>query len=577
MTLESAALFKAELSRADISRAEPSLADGSIVESPGPERASRPPASGTAQANAELTTVGRYALLEQIGGGGMGYVHLGSMRGAADFSRWVAIKRLHTCWLDDPLFVSRFKTEIKLTASVVHPNVVRALDVVEERNELFLVMDYVDGVTLSGLLADLHRQQRGLSMRVVVALVAATLHGLHAAHQTTDDEGAPLHIVHRDVSPQNIMIDRTGHVRILDFGVAKALDPARATRVGALSGKLSYMSPEQVHGEFVSCASDVFAAGVVLWEALVGQRLFPRGGMNPGALLHDILFKEVPAPSQLRAGVPRSLDPVVARALHRDPAQRFASAHEFALALEDAAPSATPSEVAGLIAEACASRLMRNDGRLQRGRQARAALAASLERAEPAPADVALLLAERSSVVQRPRPAPRARRLVLGGLLLFALSGALWLRARARTSSARQSEGLQARAPLEGAAAEGRGSPAGAGIERSRSVPLGLSQAGGDDGGLARPLPMGWRAEQPQRADVALLLAPALPDVRALPEAEQRPSERRRRAVRALRKKSAARARGRAAPAPSTSAGGACDPPTYMDDEGIRHFKEGCI
>src|SRR5262245_21178993 len=184
--------------------------------------------------------IGRYTLLAQIAEGGMGSVYVALMRGPADFSRLVAIKCVHTRWLDDPRLLARFKNEIQLSARVLHPNVVQTLDVVETDGELFLVMDYADGVTLAALLSDLNRQNEPLALSHAVSIVTSVLRGLHAAHDALDETRRSWHIVHRDVSPQNIMVGRNGHVQLLDFGVAKVLEQSQHTAVGTMLGRIAY-------------------------------------------------------------------------------------------------------------------------------------------------------------------------------------------------------------------------------------------------------------------------------------------------------------------------------------------------
>ncbi|HTV17744.1 MAG TPA: serine/threonine-protein kinase, partial [Polyangiaceae bacterium] len=180
--------------------------------------------------------IGRYTVLGQIAGGGMGSVFVAQMSGPAAFSRLVAIKCLHTRWLDDPKYVARFTTEVKLSTLIRHPHVVQTLDVVDEGGELFLVMEYVDGVTLAALLADLARANRPLPVGIALGILCAVLRGLHAAHEAVDRDGSPCHIVHRDVSPQNIMLSRNGHVQVLDFGAAKAVEHSQHTAAGVLVG-----------------------------------------------------------------------------------------------------------------------------------------------------------------------------------------------------------------------------------------------------------------------------------------------------------------------------------------------------
>ena len=311
---------------------------------------------GNTSAQHRITQIGRYRLDSLIAVGGMGSIHFGVLTGAAEFSRLVAIKRLHPQLAEDPLFRVRFIEEARLNARVLHPNVVQLLDVVEARDELWLIMEYVDGDTLHNLKAELAAAGRLLPLDVVAGVIGGVLEGLHAAHETRDASGAPLRIVHRDVSPQNIMISRCGQVKVIDFGIAKATTPAAVSTLGRLIGKVSYMSPEQARGVPVDERSDVFSTGVVLWETLTGQRLFREGKQSHAAVLREVLRKPVPAPSTYRAEVPSALDAVVLRALERNPSDRFSSAREFAQALAAAVSLAAGTKISAYVTVFCQGR-----------------------------------------------------------------------------------------------------------------------------------------------------------------------------------------------------------------------------
>lgn len=513
--------------------------------SPGSTTPSDAPAPGGALARRRgeprvLERVGRYTVLTEIAGGGMGSVLLGLMRGSAEFSRLVAIKCLHTRWLDDPKYVARFKREVKLAARIQHPNVVQALDVVEHAGELFLVMEYVDGVTLGALLADLNRQGRALPLGIAAGIVAAVLRGLQAAHEATDELGQPLNIVHRDVSPQNIMISRSGFVQVLDFGAAKAVDHSQHTAAGAFVGKLSYMAPEQVLGEASSPGTDVFAAGVVLWEALTGRRLFHDSSLARGELLHALVLKPIARPSELRAEVPAALDEVLAQALERDPQRRFQSASAFAAALEGAVPALTGSPLADLVKDVCAARLAEREG-LLRGGLAEAASEASVPTAREPLARLAPQLSQQLSAglvaAQRVRPVRRARQVWLGAALLGAgvIGGVMlsWRGARLEAGEA-IAPALSAVSLTEAPSAR---------------VELVTEESAAPD----TPAPEA-RAEALAPEARAEALAPVM--------TKQRSSGH--------RQPGASRAQ-RASKRPS------CDPPTYVDSEGIRHFKRQCL
>ncbi len=292
--------------------------------------------------------VGRYALYEEIASGGMAAVHYGRMIGPVGFSRTVAIKRLHAHLAKDPDFVAMFLDEARLAARIRHPNVVQTLDIVTLEKELLVVMDYVQGESLGRLVRASKVAKQPIPLPIVSAIICGALYGLHAAHEATTEQGEPLRLVHRDVSPQNILVGADGVARVLDFGVAKARGRQHTTRDGQLKGKIAYMAPEQVSSENVDRRTDVYAAGIVLWEALTLERLFT--GDNEAAVMAAALDKPVKPPSSFARHVPKELDEICLRALDRDPSKRFQDAHELANALEACAPPATPMRVAEWVA-----------------------------------------------------------------------------------------------------------------------------------------------------------------------------------------------------------------------------------
>ena len=286
--------------------------------------------------------VGRYALYDKIAAGGMATVHFGRLLGPIGFSRTVAIKRMLPQFVSDPGFVSMFVDEARLASRIRHPNVIPTLDVVSQENELFLVLDYVHGETLSQLIKTLHAEQKRIPSAYAAAIVCGMLHGLHAAHNVRNARGELLGLVHRDVSPQNVLVVTDGMARLLDFGVAKAAGRLQVTINGQVKGKLAYMAPEQVRGT-VTPQSDVYAAAAVLWEALTCERLFQNTTWTNVAQV--ILQREVEPPSSVVPDLPRELDAVVLRGLEKDPKKRFATAREMALAIEDCVQLAAAYEV----------------------------------------------------------------------------------------------------------------------------------------------------------------------------------------------------------------------------------------
>jgi eukaryotic-like serine/threonine-protein kinase len=287
--------------------------------------------------------LGRYLLFDEIGCGGMATVHLGRLLGAAGFARTVAIKRLHPQYAKDPAFVAMLVDEARLAARIRHPHVVSTLDVAFEDGELFVVMDYVDGVSMAHLQERLIRGPAPMPWRLAAFVAGQTLLGLHAAHEATSEHGEPLGIVHRDVSPHNVLVGADGVVRVADFGVAKAAARVSATPDGKFKGKLAYMAPEQLRRGAIDRRVDVFATAIVLYEALSGRRLF--WADEQAATLKNILDAEIEPPSRFVPEIPAALDEVVLRGLERDPERRFPTAQAMARALQVALPMPTTLEL----------------------------------------------------------------------------------------------------------------------------------------------------------------------------------------------------------------------------------------
>lgn len=286
-------------------------------------------------------SVDRYLVFDEIGVGGMASVHLGMLTGAVGFRRIVALKQLHSRFIHDPDFVAQFINEARLAARIHHGNVVQTLDVVWTGTQLLLVLEYVDGDTLNRVLRSAFERRQQVPVEVACSMVTGLLHGLQAAHEVRDEEGVPLDIVHRDVSPQNILIARDGVARVLDFGVAKALAQSPNTQSGLLKGKFGYMAPEQLMRGQVDRRADVFAAGVVLWETLTCRRLF-QASKSIEQAMSRVISGEIPPPSSYRPTIPRALDAIVMKAMAREPEQRFQSAEELAVALEEKVTVASP-------------------------------------------------------------------------------------------------------------------------------------------------------------------------------------------------------------------------------------------
>ncbi len=294
--------------------------------------------------NPAPTVVGRYALYGILGSGGMAMVHFGRLLGPVGFTRTVAIKRLHSQYVHDPHFVAMFLDEARLATRIRHPNVVPTIDIVATDEEIFLVMEYVHGESLAQALRALKATGASMSPRIAVSILCGVLHGLHAAHEACNERGENLSIVHRDVSPQNIIIGADGLARVLDFGIAKASSRLQTTSDGQVKGKLAYMAPEQLTHSVVTRAVDIYSAGVVLWEALAGRKLY-EGDLH-GLLGERMRIDQVvESPRSETVDISPELEAVLLRSLSPRPEDRFATAKEMSFALERALAPASQSEV----------------------------------------------------------------------------------------------------------------------------------------------------------------------------------------------------------------------------------------
>lgn len=476
---------------------------------------------------------GRYVILGAIGSGGCATVHLGRLVSEGGFSRTVAVKRLLSEYSADPDFVAMFLDEARLVARIHHPNVVPSLDVFwhdcDRGPELFMVMEYVAGETLARLLAESAMHRERPPTRVVLAIVRDVLKGLEAAHEATSASGEPLGLVHRDVSPQNIMIGIHGSARLLDFGIAKAAGRSQVTRQGDFKGKAAYMAPEQIFGRATKL-SDVYSASVVLWEALTGQRLFV--GESSAAILHKVATRPVERPGAVVEGVSPAIDAIAMRGLARDPDARFRSAQEMADAIEAAGALASPGEVSSWLHRMAEKELRARaaDAAFIEGLSASDLVGLSAATGPPAAPDASN--APRTPVddglaAARPSRAPRrviVKALGVGLLVILVPVGVLVARqVRTGPLGGRVAPGIVA------STARTEPSPA----EGSRSPPPPADEPA--------PRPVAAPAESsPPRAAM----------VRAAPASQPR-------------------ARAETRPA--------CSPPFVMDSEGTIHFKTECL
>jgi serine/threonine-protein kinase len=303
-----------------------------------------------------LTRIGRYALFEQFATGGMATVHMGRLDGAGGFSRVVAIKRLLPHLVKNEDFTQMLLKEARLAARVRHPNVVPTLDVVASKGDVLLVLEYVHGEALSTLCRVQVKQKKDhIPVDVAVTIMRDVLQGLDAVHEATDERGRSLGLVHRDISPPNVLVGVDGISRVLDFGIAKALEHIEESDPNRVKGKTGYLSPEQIRGERLTQRSDVFSAGIIFWEMLATRRLF--SAELETDRMQAILRGDYPRPRATRTDLPEALDGVVMRALALEPDKRFESPREFANAIEEAAKGAPPRRVADWVNDLAADGL----------------------------------------------------------------------------------------------------------------------------------------------------------------------------------------------------------------------------
>jgi tRNA A-37 threonylcarbamoyl transferase component Bud32 len=278
------------------------------------------------------TPIGKYKLVRLIASGGMAEVYLARQAGAAGFEKLVCLKRILPHLARDRQFVDMFLNEARLAARLDHPNIVSIYDLGEANGNYFIAMEFIDGPSLRAVAKRAHERGERLPIAEIVKIVSMAAGGLHYAHDLTDGEGRPQNLVHRDISPDNILVHRNGAAKVVDFGIAKAANSSGATRTGTLKGKVAYMPPEQLRGDPLDRRADVFALGVVLYELLAGQR--PWEGDSEVSLIGRIMAEEPRPISTLRPDAPAGLVAVLDRALAKDRDARYASCHDLQADLE---------------------------------------------------------------------------------------------------------------------------------------------------------------------------------------------------------------------------------------------------
>ena len=307
----------------------------------------------------------RYERLEPIATGGMGKVYLGRVRAAGGI-RTAAIKVMHPQLVQEADMVAMFLDEARISMRLRHTNIVEVWDMDLVGDELVIVMEYVEGASFAQIIRGTRRGDEQVPIPITGRVVLDALAGLHAAHELTDAKGAPMGLVHRDISPQNLLVGADGVTRLVDFGVALSAGRIASTAPdGAIKGKLSYLAPEQLTRRTVDRRLDIFAAGIVLWEALTGMRLFD--APTEAETVTQVLREPIAPPSSIRPEVSSALDEVTLKALERDPSRRYATAAEFADALRAAVGTlASPEDVGNAVLAVAGEAINRRRAALER-------------------------------------------------------------------------------------------------------------------------------------------------------------------------------------------------------------------
>ncbi|HEX3761815.1 MAG TPA: serine/threonine-protein kinase [Kofleriaceae bacterium] len=284
------------------------------------------PAGADASARPAGDTAQRYRVIEKLESGGMAEVFRAESTGLQGFRKQVAIKRVLPHLGRKSKFISMFLDEARLSAQLSHSNCVQVFDIGVGDNAYFIVMEYVEGANLKSIATSMRSQGRTLPIPVATYIAHEICKGLSYAHELTDRSGMALHLVHRDVSPPNVLVTKHGEVKIVDFGLAKASSQLEQSEPGIIKGKFAYLSPEAALAQEVDCRADIFAVGIILWELLASQRLFT--GDTDVQILYKVQAAKVPPISQINRSVPPDLERIIHRALARDRDERYATARE---------------------------------------------------------------------------------------------------------------------------------------------------------------------------------------------------------------------------------------------------------
>ena len=276
--------------------------------------------------------MGKYRIVRRLAEGGMGEIFIGRAKGRGGFEKIVVLKRILQQNVGDRYAVRMFLDEARLMAALNHPNIVQVYDFGTARGGQFFAMEYVPGEDVGRIMKAATLANRTLPLELAIGVIAEAAAGLHYAHEMRGEDGSDLQIVHRDISPSNVLVSYDGAVKLTDFGIAKWNKRQTETRYGALKGKIQYMSPEQCLSEPLDRRSDVFGLGILLFELTTGTRLFQ--GTSDFGVLEQIVHHDVPRPSTRRAGYPPAIERIVMRALARSPDERYQTARDLQLELE---------------------------------------------------------------------------------------------------------------------------------------------------------------------------------------------------------------------------------------------------
>jgi serine/threonine-protein kinase len=301
----------------------------------GPEipRHGLPPLSLRGYRSPGVETFGRYELLKKLAAGGMGQVYLARQKGPVGFQKLLVVKRLLPHLSEDDDFIQMFLDEARIAALLNHPNIAQIYDLGEVDGIYYIAMEYVHGEAIAEVNKRAIQRKGAMPLALKCRVISDAAAGLDAAHHARSPSGRKLALIHRDVSPQNVLVGFNGSVKLIDFGVAKATGKLSQTTAGQIKGKHAYMSPEQAKGEPLDHRSDVFGLGTVFYELLTGTRLFKRE--TELATLKAVVSAKIPAPSETAPAIPKTLDAVVLKALARNRDERYATAGDMQLAIED--------------------------------------------------------------------------------------------------------------------------------------------------------------------------------------------------------------------------------------------------